>query len=90
MRTRDQIVASGSYEREKFKSAGVQTRDRESEKDRLARQLAGIEPDKLLADEKRPTTLAEFEAQQLRLAQMKKQMKAEEASKKEKDRFDEC
>ena len=90
IRTRDQIIAGGAYEREKFVSAGSQTRDREKEKDRLARRLAGLDPDEVLREEKRPTTLAEFEAQQMRRAREKEQERQAEQKSRPKDRFAEC
>ncbi|XP_075255840.1 UPF0193 protein EVG1 homolog [Convolutriloba macropyga] len=89
LRTRDQIMAGGGYEREKFVSTGSQTRDREKEKDRLARHLAGLDPDQVLTDEKRPTTLAEFEAQQRLIAETKQQNRLMEERSRPKDRFTE-
>ena len=90
MRTKEQIIAGGGYEREKFRSTGSQTRDREREKDQFVKKMAGIDPNEVLKDEKRPTTLAEFEAQQKKIAEIQKQMKLEEQQSKRKDRFEEC
>ena len=90
MRTKEQIMAGGGYEREKFRSTGSQTRDREREKDKFVRKMAGIDPDQILKEEKRPTTLAEYEAQQKKIAEIQRQMKLEEQQSKKKDRFEEC
>jgi len=89
LRTRDQILANGGYEREKFVSTSSQTPNRELEKERLARKLAGLDPDEALPDERRPTTLAEFEAQQRRLAEARQQNKLIEERSRTKDRFSE-